>query len=201
MAQPSTPLVEVAFAFLDEPRENLGGNLEWTIGVKLKEEDSTEIFDEIEKEIKARQKENKFPRNLEGLKLNYPYRPSMQKQEDGSKLPVEGELLWIFKRKVVRKSRGEQVRNAPPVIYDGTGAIVKNPPSIGSGSKVKISYQPYAYDTVAKGVTFQLLGVQIVELKEFARAEMGAVEGGWVAPKDDNAGSFESLFAGSAEVA
>ena len=200
MADLVTPLVEVAFAFVEEPRENLSGQLEWTIGVKLKEEDSTPIFDEIEKEIKDRQKENKFPRNLEGLKLNYPYRPSMQKQEDGSKLPVEGELLWIFKRKVARKSRGEEVRNAPPVIYDGTGAVVKNPPSIGSGSKVRVGYRAYAYDNVQRGVQFQLLQVQIVELKEFSRSEMEPVEGGWVAPKGDNEGSFESLFAG-AEVA
>ena len=197
MADLVTPLVEVAFAFVEEPRENLSGQLEWTIGVKLKEEDSTPIFDEIEKEIKDKQKENKFPRNLEGLKLNYPYRPSMQKQEDGSKLPVEGELLWIFKRKVARKSRGEEVRNAPPVIYDGTGAIVKNPPSIGSGSKVVIGYTAYAYDNVQRGVQFQLRAVQIVELKEFSRTEMEAVEGGWVAPKGDNEGSFESLFAGA----
>lgn len=197
MADLVTPLVEVAFAFVEEPRENLSGQLEWTIGVKLKEEDSTPIFDEIEKEIKDKQKENKFPRNLEGLKLNYPYRPSMQKQEDGSKLPVEGELLWIFKRKVARKSRGEEVRNAPPVIYDGTGAIVKNPPSIGSGSKVVIGYTAYAYDNVQRGVQFQLRAVQIVELKEFSRTEMEAVEGGWVAPKGDNEGSFQSLFAGA----
>lgn len=200
MADLVTPIVEVAFAFVEEPRENLSGQLEWTIGVKLKEEDSTPIFDEIEKEIKDKQKENKFPRNLEGLKLNYPYRPSMQKQEDGSKVPVEGELLWIFKRKVARKSRGEEVRNAPPVIYDGTGAIVKNPPSIGSGSKVRVGYTAYAYDNVQRGVQFQLHCVQIVELKEFSRSEMEAVEGGWVAPKGDNEGSFESLFAG-AEVA
>ena len=197
MADLVTPLVEVAFAFVEEPRENLSGQLEWTIGVKLKEEDSTPIFDEIENEIKDKQKENKFPRNLEGLKLNYPYRPSMQKQEDGSKLPVEGELLWIFKRKVARKSRGEEVRNAPPVIYDGTGAVVKNPPSIGSGSKVRVGYRAYAYDNVQRGVQFQLLQVQIVELKEFSRSEMEAVEGGWVAPKGDNEGSFESLFAGA----
>jgi hypothetical protein len=38
--------------------------------------------------------------------------------------------------------------------------------------------------------------VQIVELKEFSRSGMEKVEGGWVAPKGENEGSFESLFAG-----
>ena len=40
--------------------------------------------------------------------------------------------------------------------------------SLAEDSKVKVIYDTYAYDHVKQGVQFQLIGVQIVELKEAA---------------------------------
>ena len=196
----TSPLCEVAFAYLSEPRENLGGNLEWTIGVKLKEDEMVPLMDICNDEIKEKQKAGKFAKELKGLKLNWPYRPSQKKEEDGSKTVVDGEFLWVFKRKVVRKIRGEESRNMPPSIFDGMGHKVPNPPQIGGGSKVKIIFTPYAYDNVQKGVQFQLQAVQIVELKEVATLEIAPVEGGWQNPDGGGDSDFAAMFAG-AEVA
>ena len=192
----TSPLCEVAFAYLSEPRENLGGNLEWTIGVKLKEDEMIPLMDICNEEIKEKQKAGKLGKEL-GAKFNWPYRTSQKKEEDGSKTVVDGEFLWVFKRKVVRKIRGEESRNMPPSIFDGMGHKVANPPQIGGGSKVKIIFTPYAYDNVQKGVQFQLQAVQIVELKEVATLEIAPVEGGWQAPDAGGDSDFAAMFAGS----
>ena len=94
--------------------------------------------------------------------------------------------LVVFKRKVERKMRGEIIRNNPPLVFDSLGQKVPNPPRMGGGSKVKVIYQAYAYDMASKqGVQFQLMGVQIVELK-LAASEivMAPVEGGWQAERE-----------------
>ena len=56
---------------------------------------------------------------------------------------------------------------------------------MGTGSKVKVFYKPFAYDTAVKGVQFQLWGVQIVELKALAsEISVAPVEGGWQAERE-----------------
>ena len=196
MKPQTSPLCEVAFAYLQEPRENLGGNLEWTIGVKLTEEQMIPLMDICNEEIADKQKAGKLGKQL-SPKFNWPYRPSQKKEEDGSKTVVDGEYLWVFKRKVVRKVRGEESRNMPPSIFDGMGHKVPNPPQIGGGSKVKIIFTPYAYDNVAQGVQLQLQAVQIVELKEVATLEIAPVEGGWKAPDTGGDSDFAAMFAGA----
>lgn len=176
--------VTVAFSHIVEPRENLGNQLEWTIGVRVPDADMLQFEDAFVKEIQDKQKIGKFPKPTP-KELNKPWRPSQEKQEDGTKIPVPGENLVIFKRKVIRKVRGEEVRNNPPIVFDSLGGKVPNPPKLGRDSKVKVIYDTYAYDHVKQGVQFQLIGVQIVELKEAAsELKLAPVEGGWQAERD-----------------
>ena len=196
MKPQTSPLCEVAFAYLSEPRENLGGNLEWNIGVKFTEEEMVPLMDICNEEIADRQKSGKFAKEL-SPKFHWPYRPSQKKEEDGSKTVVDGEFLWVFKRKVVRKIRGEESRNMPPSIFDGMGHKVANPPQIGGGSKVKIIFTPYAYDNVQQGIQLQLQAVQIVELKEVSTLEVAPVEGGWQNPDGGGDSDFAAMFAGA----
>ena len=196
MKPQTSPLCEVAFAYLSEPRENLGGNLEWNIGVKFTEAEMIPLMDICNEEIADRQKSGKLAKEL-SPKFNWPYRPSQKKEEDGSKTVVDGEYLWVFKRKVVRKIRGEESRNMPPSIFDGMGHKVANPPQIGGGSKVKIIFTPYAYDNVQQGIQLQLQAVQIVELKEVATLEVAPVEGGWQNPDGGGDSDFAAMFAGA----
>ena len=155
------------------------------------------LMDWCNEEIADKQKAGRLPKEL-GPKFHWPYRPSEKKEEDGSKTVVDGEFLWTFKRKVVKKFRGEEVRQFPAKIYDSDGCIVPNPPRIGGGSKVKVIFTPFAYDNVQKGVQLQLEAVQIVELKEVAKFEVAPVEGGWLNPDGGGGGDsdFAAMFAG-----
>ena len=184
MANISTDVQEVAFAYLSEPRENLSGALEWNIGLNVPNESLSQFMDACDAEIKDKQKAGKFPKPTpDGW--NTPWKDSYKKEEDGSKTLVDTHKLVMFKRKVERKMRGETVRNNPPVIFDSLGQKVANPPRLGSGSKVKVIYQPYAYDTAVKGVQFQLMGLQIVELKAPpSELSVAPVEGGWQAERE-----------------
>ena len=184
MANVSTDIQEIAFSYVIEPRENLGGNLEWTVGLNVPNEDMQQFMDAFDAEVIEKQKANRFPTPTP-KSLNTPWKDSYKKEEDGSKTLVETHKLVVFKRKVQRKMRGEMVRNNPPVIFDSLGQKVPNVPAIGGGSKVKVIYQPYAYDTAVKGVQFQLLGLQIVELKAAAsEVSVAPVEGGWQAERE-----------------
>ena len=185
MANISTDIQEVAFAYLNEPRENLSKALEWTVGLNVPNEDVDQFLAVCDAEIADKQKAGKFPKPTPGG-LKTPIKESYKKDEDGGKILVETHKLVVFKRKVERKLRGEIVRNNPPLVFDSLGQKVPNPPRMGSGSKVKVIYQPYAYDTATmKGVQFQLMGLQIVELK-LAASEivMAPVEGGWQAERE-----------------
>ena len=184
MANISTDVQEIAFAFLSEPRENLSGALEWNIGLNVPNESLSQFMDACDNEIADKQKAGRFPKPTpDGW--NTPWKDSYKKEEDGSKTLVDTHKLVMFKRKVERKMRGETVRNNPPVIFDSLGQKVPNPPRLGSGSKVKVIYQPYAYDTAVKGVQFQLMGLQIVELKAPpSELSVAPVEGGWQAERE-----------------
>ena len=185
MANVSTDIQEVAFAYLNEPRENLGRSLEWTVGLNVPNKDVEQFLAACDAEIADKQKVGRFPKPTPtGLKT--PIKDSYKKEEDGTKTLVDTHKLVVFKRKVERKLRGEIVRNNPPLVFDSLGQKVPNPPRFGGGSKVKVIYQPYAYDTASMvGVQFQLMGLQIVELK-LAASEivMAPVEGGWQAERE-----------------
>ena len=112
-------------------------------------------------------------------------RTATRKKRTARKTKVDDHNLVVFKRKVERKMRGEIVRNNPP--SSSIHWVKRFPilPAIGGGSKVKVIYQPYAYDTAVKGVQFQLVGLQIVELKAAAsEISVAPVEGGWQAERE-----------------
>ena len=180
----STDVQEIAFAFLSEPRENLSGGLEWNVGLNVPVAAMQQFEDAALAEIEDKQKAGKFPKPTP-KGWHTPWKDSYKKAEDGSKIKVDDHNLVVFKRKVERKFRGETVRNNPPIIFDSLGQKVPNPPRLGNGSKIKVIYQPFAYDTAVKGVQFQLMGVQIVELKAPAsEIAMAPVEGGWQAERE-----------------
>lgn len=164
------------------------------------EPDCKSIFEAMDEEIKARQKQGKWPENPP-KDARMPFKPSMQKQEDGSKVLEEGKLLWVFKRKEFINRRGEKSLNSAPQVWDGGGLnITKNCPPIGLQSLLKVFYVPFAYNNMSTGVTLQLVGVQIVELKEsLGDFTPGAVDGAYRAPEEMQPGkSLAEMFSGEA---
>ena len=193
-----SPVGRYAFGSITSPQENKQGKREWLSALVISVPDSKPLFETIDEEIKIRQEERKWPMNPPKDAL-MPFKPSMQRQEDGSRIAEEGMLLWVFRRKEIINVRGEQKINSSPQIWDGGGLnITKNCPEIGYGSELKAFYQPYAYQNMTTGVQLQLLGVQIISLKErvddFAP---DAVEGAYRAPEDVQPGkSLAEMFAG-----
>ena len=197
----SSPVGRFAFGSITSPQENRQGKKEWLAALVISAEDSKTIFESIDNEIKARQENKQWPMNPP-QDAHMPFKPSMQRQEDGSKVAEEGMLLWTFRRKEVITVRGEQRLQTAPQIWDGGGLnITKNCPDVGYGSELKAFYQPYAYSNMTTGVQLQLLGIQIVTLKERNADNFtpGAVEGAYRAPEEQQPGkSLAEMFSGEA---
>ena len=184
MANFTTPTGRIAFCSLNEPRENLSKNLEWNVAIQLTEEESVPLKEICLGDILIKQKAGKFPADLP-KNMNWPYRPGKEKNEAGDYVEAPGTLLWKFVRKATRMVKGEISRNAPPQIFDASGAHIMNPPQIGNGSLVRVIFEPFAYSKIQFGVQCQLRGVQIVSLVDANEIKLEPVEGGWIAP--DNA--------------
>lgn len=200
--QPFTsPVGRYAFGSITSPQENRQGKKEWLAALVIGVPESKIIFEAMDEEMKARQDSNQWP--IDPPKdAQMPFKPSMQKQEDGSRVAEEGKLLWVFRRKEVITVRGEQRLQTAPQIWDGGGLnITKNSPDIGYGSELKAFFQPYAYSNMTTGVQLQLLGIQIVTLKERATDSFtpGAIEGAYRAPEEMQPGkSLAEMFGGEA---
>ena len=171
----------VAFGSLKEPEENLSRQLEWHLSVEMEEADFKSIEENIANEMEEKMRMGKFPAEKRG-KMYMPFKPATMKDPNGGDKRVvkEGFVLVSFKRKHQIMVRGQSKIQAPPTIWDGSGLNITNLPNCpepGNGSIVVVRYQPYAYDNVQVGVQLQLIGVQIVELKEYKDEPMEAIDG------------------------
>lgn len=119
--------------------------------------------------------------------------------------PEEGEETgrMIIRFKQVAVLSGVSKKTGKPyeiekkiALYDANGNKIKTQLRIGEGSRISVSFHPNAYfmeKDAEFGVSFsRMVGVQIVELVEYEGGEMsaedagfGTVEGGYVAPDDD----------------
>ncbi|KWS03729.1 T7-like phage ssDNA-binding protein [Lysobacter capsici AZ78] len=82
-----------------------------------------------------------------------------------------GRTLMNFKMKakVTAKKTGK-VYVMKPVIVNAKKAILKNPPNIGGGSQLKVSFEVMPYFNAKDkefGLSLRLVGVQIIDLVEF----------------------------------
>lgn len=198
--QPFTsPVGRYAFGSINSLQENRQGKKEWLAALVISIDDSKLIFDSVNEEVTTRQNNKQWP--IDPPKdVQMPFKPSMQKQEDGSRVEEEGMLLWVFRRKEVITVKGEQKLQSAPQIWDGGGLnITKNCPEIGYGSELKAFFRPYAYQNMTVGVQLQLLGIQIVTLKERVTDSFtpGAIEGAYRAPEEMQPGkSLAEMFEG-----
>ena len=199
--QPFTsPVGRYAFGAITSLQENKQGKKEWLAALVIGVPESKVIFDAMDGETKARQENKQWPMDPPKDAL-MPFKPSMKRLEDGSRVAEEGMLLWVFRRKEIITVRGEQKLQSAPQIWDGGGLnITKNCPEIGYGSELKAFFQPYAYSNMTTGVQLQLVGIQIVTLKERVdNFAPDAIEGAYRAPEDQQPGkSLAEMFEGEA---
>jgi hypothetical protein len=184
MAKYVTPIGRVAWSNMIDQTKNLKDDLEWNVGLVVAEENAIPILELVQKALDDRRKSDpSFPTSDTGL--NFPYGPSMRKDETGTKVPEVGFLTFKFKRpaELFRKAVGRKEPNTAPLIFDSKGRPVKIP-AIAPGSEGKVIFDTYAYDKAGqKGVGLQLIGFQVVKL-EVDTIELDEVEGGWVAEEE-----------------
>ena len=166
-----TPLGTFCFGALITPRiNNMNPDAppEWLAALQCSEAESQAMFEAIEAALEdARAKQPRFPKDSKGLR--FPWRQATEKAEGSDeRVPLEGQLLWVFKRKSIVKRYGEEVKNTPPTLYDNGGKVCTGQvEEIGLRSTGKVIYRTYAYCQPGNsGVGFGLEGFQIGELKE-----------------------------------
>jgi hypothetical protein len=182
-----TPVGKLAWSAIIGITRNMKDEEEWNCGFVLPEADTQEIIGNLETCLRDfRAKNPSFP--TENTGLNFPFAPSMKKDEAGNKVAEPGMILFKFKRPgfIFRRATQSKERNTSPLIFDSLGRPVSGLPAIGPGSLGKVIYDVYGYDKKGqKGVGLQLLGFQIVKL-EVDTIELDAVEGGWVPDAEPN---------------
>ena len=190
-----TPVGKLAWSNIVQQGLNLKQELEWNCGFILSEDDSQGIMANLEKTLEDYRKVNaSFPKTNTGL--NYPFGPSMKKNDAGVKVAEPGMIAFKFKRPgaIFRRATGSKEENTAPLVFDSMGRPVRNVASIGPGSLGKVVYDTYGYDKAGqRGVGLQLLGFQIVKL-EIDTIELEAVEGGWTPEQDQPASAMDQLL-------
>jgi hypothetical protein len=191
-----SPVGKLAWSAITSTTLNLKQEEEWNCGFILPEADTQEIIGNLESCLRDFRANNpSFPRENTGL--NFPFGPSMKKDEAGRKVAEPGMILFKLKRPalIYRKATQSRERNTGPLVFDSLGRPVKGLPVIGPGSLGKVIYDVYGYDKAGqRGVGMQLLGFQIVKL-EVDTIELEAVEGGWVPEPEPN--SLSALLNGN----
>ena len=171
-----TPVCRMVFGALTVPQTNDFGST-WNAGMVISEEDSQGLFKIIAQQLEdARSRDPKFPKKNEGLKM--PWQPSMEKNEDGTKTPRDGEFLWVFNRKTTRKVRGEEVKQTPPLLWDANGSLITDLGDVPRGSEGIVHFEVRCYTMGGGGVSFFLLGFQIAKLGESETPDLQPIEGG-----------------------
>ena len=161
----------------NHPAPTLSGTLAYSAALVLHDDDAEAILkvihDFIENEVD--------PKYLKNPKFGLPYVQNYAKQQDGSKIAVDGEKIYKFKRNELKKNKaGDIVKNDPPKILDGNGNVLVNPPEVRSGSEGRVFYDIYFYDKGGNvGVAMGLHGVQIKSLAADFTDDADAIEGGW----------------------
>lgn len=99
----------------------------------------------------------------------------------------DGALVLNFKQKAEIKNKAGEVFKQKPTIADGKGKSITKDIKIGSGTVLKVAFQPVPYFAPSQkkgktvipavaGVTLRLKGVQILELVQFGGTMFGADE-------------------------
>lgn len=191
MAKHVTSVARIAFNSIINPRTSDFGKTSWDVGVVLTEKDSQSIFQAIEDEITRYRDTNAKGKELPNNdKLKMPWRQSVRQNEDGEKVPVEGEFLWVFKRPVSYPDRrnGGETKNTPPLIYDSMGKIVDGLEEVPNQTTGKVVYEVGIYNRMGNsGITLRFVGFQIAEMGAGSGVDLTPIEGGTFVAEEDSA--------------
>ena len=171
-----TPVCPMVFGALTVPQKNDFGS-SWNAGMVISEEKSQGLFKLIAQQLEdARSRDPEFPKKNEGLKM--PWQPSMEKNQDGTKTPKEGEFLWVFNRKTTTKVRGEDTKQTKPLLWDANGSLITDLADVPRGTEGIIHFEVRCYKMGGGGVSFFLVGFQISKFGQSDAPDLQPIEGG-----------------------
>lgn len=115
------------------------------------------------------------------------------------KLPLrinEDNEYELFSKQIAQKNVAGKLITFQIALFDSAGKKINDDLNIGSGSKVRLSVEPFAWHVPAQGVgyTLRLKAAQIIDLKEYTPKSdafsFDAHEGGFVS--EDLGDAFEN---------
>lgn len=181
--------VKLAFDGDDEAVQKLTERLE-----KLRDEKLKEIADELKADGKA------------GLVSKLKVLPVLEVEEDTNTGTETGRLVKKFKMNAsgVSKKTGKKWTRKPDV-FNAKGVKLNTVPSVGSGSVLKVSFEPYAYYSPKDkeiGISARLQAVQIIDLVSFGQRDasgygFGEEDGYDDTPEDDTDAPFNNEDGGA----
>lgn len=117
-------------------------------------------FDTYLDEVKA----EVGPVKAKKIKPNDPFTPELDEAgEETGRILVKFGMAASFKDK-----KTGQPKTMKPALFDARGNPLVNPPQIGNGSVLRVSYTVGSYNTPqATGIKLYLNAVQVIELVEF----------------------------------
>lgn len=171
----TTPAGVANYAWLNKPKTKIGDKEVapvYTVDLILPAENAAGMIEKIDAVMKE---------GIEGLQNDpknkgkncvehYPYRMELGEDEEET-----GRVIFKFKMNATRKDKAtDKVKNLTVDFYDTKGAAIKNPPTVYSGSIIKINtalgFNPVASVENKKNIncylTLYINGVQLLKLSK-----------------------------------
>lgn len=154
------------YIFKPDTKWNEDGD--YKIKFRLKGEDAVSLQKKIDGFLNDSVEQAK--QKLEGKKIKKADPPYEEVLDDNDN--PTGELEFKFKQRAVINTKNGTMQKRVKVV-DAKGSPITNELKVGNGSTVKVAYDPNLYytPTAGAGVSLRLVGVQIIDLVEYANDE------------------------------
>lgn len=163
-----SPKGEFEWVFIDgEGKENLSGNMKYTMNIVMDAEAAKPFTDQID----AFWAENK-PQGFKKDPKSLGYKPHTVKNKETDEYEETGKVLFIFSTDTMWPAKGDEPAKKKVIqVYNAkANKISLNGKKIGNGSEGYVSGAMGIYSTKAKeaGVTLYLNAVQLTKFVEFS---------------------------------
>lgn len=179
------------WVFIDgEGKENLSGNMKFTMNIVMEAEAAKPFTDQIDAFWEA----NKPPGFKKDPK-SLGYKPHAIKNQETEEYEPTGKVLFVFSTDTMWPEKGDEPAKKKHIqVYNAkANKISLNGKKIGNGSEGYVAGAMDIYSTKAKeaGVTLYLNGVQLTKFVEFAMDDGFDAEDGYMG--EDEETGFEQV--------
>ncbi len=163
----TTPVGTASYPYLTRPDTKFNPDGEYRVGLILPASEAKSLIKTIDEAMTDSLKEAKAENPKKSKKMKQANPPYAELTDDEGN--ETGEVQINFKQKALIKPKNGQPFEKRPALFDSKGVPLPSNITIGSGSKLKVSFEihPYYTDLVGAGVSLRLMGVQVLELVEY----------------------------------